>query len=169
MDASMTPLIWIAAIGLIALGLAGTVIPALPGVPLVFAGLWLAAWADGYAHVGALTLSLLGVLVVLSVVIDFAASAMGAKRVGASPKAITGSVIGTFAGLFFGLPGLLLGPFVGAVIGELAARQSLEQATRVGIATWVGLLLGTLLKLALSLAMLGVFVLAWVLNAPAAG
>jgi uncharacterized protein YqgC (DUF456 family) len=88
---------------------------------------------------------------------------MGAKRVGASKKAITGSVIGTFAGLFFGLPGLILGPFIGAVVGELAAQRDIPQAARVGVATWVGLLLGTLAKLALSLTMLGVFAFSYFL------
>jgi uncharacterized protein YqgC (DUF456 family) len=163
MDASLTPLLWIAALGLVGLGLAGTVMPALPGVPLVFIGLWLGAWIDNYTRVGAWTLGLLGVLVVLSLIVDFAASALGAKRVGASPKAIAGSAAGTFVGLFFGLPGLLLGPFVGAVLGELAAQRSVDQAARVGIATWVGLLLGTLAKLALSLAMLGIFAFSYFL------
>jgi uncharacterized protein YqgC (DUF456 family) len=162
MNASLAPMLWWAlAAVLVAVGLAGTVIPALPGVPFVFGGLWLAAWADHYVHVGAFTLVVLGVLVALAIVIDFAATAMGAKRVGASPKAIAGSVIGTFAGLSFGIPGLLLGPFIGAVVGELAAQRGLEQATRVGVATWVGLLLGTIAKLALSLAMVGIFAFAW--------
>ena len=106
-------------------------------------------------------LVLLGVLVVLALIVDFAATALGAKKVGASKKAIAGSVAGTFVGLFFGLPGLLLGPFVGAVLGELAAQRYLDQATRVGIATWVGLLLGTIAKLALSLTMLGVFAISY--------
>lgn len=158
MDASLTPLLWIAAVALVLAGLAGAVIPALPGVPLVFAGLWLAAWMDGYTRVGVFTLMILGVLMVLSFIADFAASALGAQRVGASPRAITGSVIGTFAGLFFGLPGLLLGPFVGAVLGELSARRTLDQAAAAGVATWVGLLLGTLVKLALAFTMIGVFV-----------
>lgn len=152
---------WIVAVALILGGLAGAIFPILPGVPLVFGGLWLAAWIDDYARVGPWTLGVLGFLVLLSVVIDFAASAMGAKRVGASPKAIAGATLGTFVGMFFGLPGLLLGPFVGAVFGELAAQRALGQAARVGVATWVGLLLGTIAKLALSLTMLGVFVFAY--------
>lgn len=154
-------LLWLAVAVVVGVGLAGTVIPALPGVPLIFAGLWLAAWIDGYARVGAVTLTVLGVLTVLAVVIDFVASALGARRVGASPRAITGAVLGSLVGMFFGLPGIVLGPFVGAVVGELAARRSFNQATNVGIATWLGLLFGTLAKLALSLTMLGIFVFAY--------
>jgi hypothetical protein len=154
-------LLWLAAIALVGVGLAGVVVPALPGVPMIFIGLWLAAWIDDYTRVGVVTLVALGVIVALAIVIDFAASALGAKRVGASQQAIWGSLLGSLVGLFFGLPGLVLGPFVGAVLGELSARRSLGQATNVGIATWMGLLFGTLAKLALSLAMLGIFVFAY--------
>lgn len=147
---------------LILAGIAGAVLPALPGVPLVFAGMLLAAWADHFQHVGAITLTLLGVLSVLALLIDFVAGMLGAKRVGASSRALWGATIGTFAGLFFGIPGLLLGPFVGAVIGELSAGSRVGAATRVGIGTWLGLLFGTLAKLALCFTMVGIFLLAFV-------
>lgn len=161
MDASLIPWLWILVLILVAVGLAGTVVPILPGAPMVFGGLWLAAWIDDYARVGPWTVGLLGVLVLLAIAMDFVASALGAQRVGASRQAIWGSVIGSVVGLFFGLPGLLLGPFIGAVLGELSARGGLKQAASVGVATWIGLLLGTIAKLALSLTMVGVFVLAY--------
>ncbi len=161
MDPIVLILLWIAVVGLVGVGLAGAVLPALPGVPMVFAGLWLAAWIDDYERVGVSTLVLLAVLVVISIIVDFVASAFGAKRVGASSQAIWGSVLGSVVGIFFGLPGILLGPFVGAVIGELSARSNMRQAANVGIATWIGLLFGTIAKLALSLAMLGIFVFAY--------
>jgi uncharacterized protein YqgC (DUF456 family) len=156
-------LLWLLAAALILVGLAGAVLPAIPGVPLVFAGLWLAAWIDDYARVSGWTLGVLGVLTLLAMVVDVAASALGAQRVGASRQAIAGAAIGALVGVFFGLVGLLVGPFVGAVFGELAARGSPEQAARVGVATWLGLLFGTLLKLALSLAMVGIFTAAYFL------
>ncbi len=147
---------------LILAGLAGAVVPVLPGVPLVFAGMLLAAWADHYQHIGAVTLTILGVLSIAALLIDFVAGLLGAKRVGASKRALWGAAIGTVIGLFFGLPGLLLGTFVGAVVGELSAGGKLNKATRVGIGTWLGLLFGTLAKLALCFTMIGVFVLAFV-------
>ena len=101
--------LWLLAAVLVIAGLAGTIVPAIPGVPLVFAGLWLAAWIEHYEKVGAITLVILGVLAALALAIDFLASALGAKKVGASKAAIAGSVIGAFAGMFFGLPGLLFG------------------------------------------------------------
>ena len=159
MDATLAPWLWIVVFLLVGVGLAGTVLPILPGVPMIFIGLWLAAWIDGYERVGGFTMGLLGVLTLLSVVVDFAASALGAKRVGASPRAIWGAAIGSIVGIFFGLPGLLLGPFIGAVAGELSVRGDSGKAAKVGVATWLGLLFGALAKIALSFAMIGVFVL----------
>lgn len=162
-DPALLPWLWLLVILLVAVGLAGTVLPMLPGVPMIFIGFWLAAWIDGYQRVSAFTLVLLGLLVALSLAIDFAASALGARRVGASPRAVGGAALGTVVGLFFGIPGLLLGPFVGAVLGELAARRRLGQAARAGFATWLGLLFGTLAKLALACAMIGIFLFAYFL------
>jgi uncharacterized protein len=147
---------------LIVVGLAGTVLPILPGVPLVFAGMWIAAATDHYQHVGTFTLIVLGALTVFALVIDFVASIVGAKRVGATGRAIWGASIGMLVGIFFGFVGLLLGPFVGALIGELSSGSTMHQATRVGIGTWIGLLFGTLAKIALCFTMLGVFALAFI-------
>lgn len=156
-----TLLLWLLVILLVAGGLVGVIVPALPGVPMLMAGLWLAAWIDDFERVGALTLWLLFVLTVVAVIVDFLAGMLGAKRVGASPQAIWGSLIGSVVGLVFGLLGLLMGPFVGAVIGELMARSNGLRATEVGVATWIGLLIGTVVKLAITVIMLGVFLFAW--------
>jgi uncharacterized protein YqgC (DUF456 family) len=149
---------------LIVAGLAGAVLPAIPGVPLVFAGMLLAAWTDHFQHVGVLTLSVLGILALFAILIDFVAGLLGARRVGASGRALWGAMFGTFVGLFFGLPGLLLGPFIGAVAGELSTGSKMQKATKVGIGTWLGLLFGTLAKLALCFTMLGIFLFAFVIG-----
>lgn len=163
MDASLTPFLWIISVLLVLAGLAGTVLPLLPGVSFVFLGLWLGAWIDGYAEVSGWTVVLLGLLTALAMALDYIAGALGAKKAGASKQAVTGALLGSLVGIFFGLPGLILGPFVGAVVGELSAQRDLDQAAAVGAATWVGLLLGTIAKLALSLTMLGVFLLAYLI------
>ncbi|WP_022973492.1 DUF456 domain-containing protein, partial [Xanthomonas maliensis] len=146
---------------LVLIGLAGVLLPALPGLPLVFAGLLLAAWADGLQHVGWAALVILGLITALSFVIDFLATFYGAQRVGASKLALWGSVIGTVVGLFFMPIGLLAGPFLGAWLGEYYQTRKSGQATRVGIGTWLGIVLGTATKLALGMCMLGVFAIAW--------
>lgn len=152
---------YVVATVLILVGLAGVILPALPGLPLVFVGMLVAAWAGDFERIGPLPLVLLGLLTVLSIVADFAATAAGAKRVGAGPLAIWGAALGTLVGIFLGPLGLLAGPFLGALLGELWHTRELRRATHVGLATWVGLLLGTVLKLALAFAMIGLFVLAW--------
>jgi uncharacterized protein YqgC (DUF456 family) len=161
----MDPLAWhvIAAL-LVIVGLAGTVLPVLPGIAFVFGGLLLAAWADDFQRVGALAIAILGLLTALAVAADFAASALGAKKLGASPRGIAGAAIGAVVGIFFGLPGLVLGPFVGAVAGEISANRELLHAGRAGLGTWLGLLLGSVAKLTLAFLMVGVFATAWLLG-----
>jgi uncharacterized protein len=153
----MTVLLWILAILLIAAGLAGLVLPVLPGPLLLFIGLLVAAWVEGFVHVGTGTLIALGVMAALASLADFIAGAFGARHYGSSPRAMLGAVLGAVVGLFFGLPGLLLGPFAGALLGELSAHRDLQAASRAGWGATIGLALGIAAKLALGFAMVGLF------------
>src|SRR5688500_5508551 len=108
----MDLLLWIAAVALVAIGIAGIILPALPGTVLIFAGLLLGAWADGFARVGWPTLVVIALLGVAAHLVDFVAASWGTSRVGATPRAAIGAGLGTLAGLFFGLPGVVIGPFV---------------------------------------------------------
>ncbi len=152
--------LWVVAVLLVLGGFAGLLLPALPGAPLIFAGLLLAAWADGFAYVGAATLTLLGVLAAASIGVDALASAVATRRFGASPRAVLGAVIGGLVGLAFGLAGIVLGPFLGAALGELSARRGLREAGWAGVGATVGLAIGVGVKLALAVTMLGVFAVA---------
>ena len=161
-----TALFYILAGLMVIVGIIGTVLPALPGVPLVFAGLLLAARADGFDKVGWAPLVVLGLLTLLSLVVDFWATAKGAKRVGASRMAVIGSVLGMLAGLLLGPFGIFIGAFAGAVAGELLHRRSLGQAdigaaAKIGVGTWLGIVMGIALKLAVVFTMVGIFALAW--------
>jgi uncharacterized protein len=155
--------ITILAILLVIVGLAGTILPALPGVPLIFGGLLLIAYQDGFNKVGVITLVILGILTVFAVAIDYIAAMLGAKRVGASKLAIIGATVGTLAGLFFGFIGLILGPFIGAAAGEFIARQDAIQAGKVGLATWLGIVIGVAAKLGIAFLMVGIFVTKYLL------
>ena len=157
-------LLWLLAIVLIFLGLAGTILPVLPGVPLVFGGMLVAAWIDNFQRVGWITLTLLGLLAAAAMLVDFLAGAFGAKRVGASPRAMLGATLGAIIGIFFGLPGIIVGPFAGAFVGEWSVRGKLGAAGKVGIATWLGLVFGALAKIAVAFIKLGVFVVSYLLN-----
>jgi uncharacterized protein YqgC (DUF456 family) len=158
----VTFLLWLAVAVLIVIGIAGLLVPGLPGTPLVFAGLVLAAWIDGFTSVGWWpTLVVLGLLTALSLVVDVVAAALGAQRVGASGKALWGATLGGVVGVFFGLAGLVVGPFVGAALGQFAASRDLLHAGRVGVGTLFGLFIGAVLKIAVTVTMIGVFVAAW--------
>jgi uncharacterized protein YqgC (DUF456 family) len=153
--------LWILAVGLVLVGVIGTVLPGLPGAILVLAGLVLAAWIDGFARVGVGTLAALAVLTVAAYALDVVATALGARRFGTSWWGVLGAVLGTLGGLVFGLPGLLVGPFLGAFVAELVARRDVRQAGRAGVGAWLGLLLGAAGRLALVLAMIGLFAVAY--------
>ncbi len=147
-------LLWLGAVLCLAAGLAGLILPAIPGPPLLFAAALLAAWAEDFVHVAGFTLTLLGVLALLGVIGDFVAGALGAKKFGASPRAISGAMIGAVVGMFFGLPGILLGPFIGAAIGEFGHSRNVPGAGMAGVGATVGVILGTAAKVAVGIAML---------------
>jgi uncharacterized protein YqgC (DUF456 family) len=152
-------LLWIVAVVLVVVGLAGLILPGLPGAPLLFGGFLLAAWIEDFQYVGVGTLVALGIMAALTLLADIAGTAFGAKRYGASRRAMIGAVIGLVVGLFLGLVGILIGPFIGAVIGELSARRDLSVAARAGWGATLGLALAAAAKLALGFAMIGVFLL----------
>lgn len=161
----MEPTIWYLLAALIVIvGLVGTVLPVIPGTILIFAGLFIAAWADHFARVGVIGLAVIGALAILAFVADFAASVLGAKRVGASPQALAGAAIGGLVGLFLGIPGMIVGPFVGAVGGELLARGRLAQAGKVGFGTWVGLVFSAVVKVVIAFMMIATFMTFYLMN-----
>mgnify|MGYP006285567763 CR=1 FL=1 len=152
---------WVLAWLLVVVGLAGSVLPALPGTPVILAGLALMAWLNDFARIGFGTLAWLTALTVLSVIIDFLATAEGARRFGAGRGAILGATFGLLVGMFFGLPGMLLGPFVGAVLGHRLGEAGLDASVRAGVGASLGVLVGTIAKVVISVIMLAWFALAW--------
>lgn len=158
----MDGLLWALSVLLMVLGLLGTVLPALPGVALVFLGVWLGAWIGDYQQVSALTVAILAVLTVLAWALDYVAALLGARGAGASRQALVGAALGTVAGVFMGLLGVLFMPFVGAVAGEYLARGKRRESLRVGLATWLGLIAGLMAKVVIAFMMIGIFVVALV-------
>lgn len=153
-------LLWLLSAALIVVGLAGTLLPALPGTAFVLAGIVLGAWIDDFTRVGWGALAAVTVMAIAAWVLDYLAALLGAQRAGASRQAVTGAAIGTVAGIFMGLVGVLFLPLVGAAIGEWMARRDHEAALRVGLATWLGLMAGLVAKVVLAFMMIGVFVVA---------
>lgn len=153
-------LLWVLCVALIVLGLAGTVLPLLPGTVLVWGGIVLGAWIDDFARVGTTSVVVVSVLALLAWALDYVAGLMGAQKVGASKQALLGAAVGTVVGLFMGLVGVLFMPLVGAAIGEYLARKDQNRAVKVGVATWVGIMVGLIAKVVLAFVMVGIFVAA---------
>jgi len=149
--------LWILCAVLILAGLAGTVLPVLPGTLLVWGGVVLGAWIDDFTRVGVTTLAVVTVLAVLAWGLDYVAGLMGAKKAGASKLALLGAAAGTVVGLFMGLVGVLFMPLVGAAAGEYLAQKNQARAVKVGIATWVGIMVGLIAKVVLAFIMVGIF------------
>ena len=150
-------LLWLLSIILVIVGIAGLALPMLPGAPLLFCGLLLAAWAEDFQYVGTGGILTLGALAALTYVVDIVAGIMGAQKFGASKQGLIGAAVGTFVGIFLGPAGILLGPFVGAVIGELMIQKKLVEAGLSGLGTTIGMIIGAAAKLALAFTMLGLF------------
>ncbi len=160
----MTMLLWTIAGVLVVVGIMGTVLPVLPGPFLIFGGLLLGAWIDGFEKVGWVPLTVLGVLTALSFIADIVATGAGAKKAGASKRAVIGAAIGTLVGAFFGIVGIFVGPFAGATAGEFLAKRDLVRAGKVGYGMLFGLVFGAATKIALALAMVGVFVTSYLVD-----
>lgn len=148
------------ALGALALlaGLAGTVLPAIPGAVLLVAGAFLVAWAEHFTRVPGWIVAVAAGIGALIWIVDLAAGALGAKRFGASRWAVAGSTVGALVGLTLGPVGLLLGPAVGAVVFEYLWDPDLRQALRSGVGAFLGFVLGSAVKIALAFVLVAVVV-----------
>jgi len=152
-----TPWLYVLATLIVLVGISGLILPALPGGPVIFVGLLVAAWADHFEYVGLGWLTVLAILTAITYSVDLIAGAFGAKRFGASKQSVVGAAIGAVVGIFFGIPGIILGPFIAAVVGELSQRPDLRAAGRAGLGATLGLVLGIAAKLSLAFTMIGLF------------
>lgn len=138
-------------------GLVGSLVPALPGSPLILAGALLYAVITDFDPITGLRLAILFGLAALAYALEYLSGALGAKKLGGSRWAMVGAFLGGLFGLFFGLPGLIVGPIVGAVAAELLYRRELGASLKTGVGTALGLLLGLVAKLSLAVTMVGLF------------
>ena len=155
-----TTLIWLIASTLILLGVAGLILPLLPGTVLIFIGAAFAAWAEDYTRISGTTVAVLAGLTLIAWVLEYVAGLLGAKAAKASRQALIGAAIGTVLGVFSGLWGLFVFPLIGAMVGEFYARGDALRAGQVGVATWVGIMIGTIAKVVIGFVMVGIVVVA---------
>jgi uncharacterized protein YqgC (DUF456 family) len=138
-------------------GLLGCVLPALPGTPLIFAAALIHRLVIGETGPAWWVVIVLGILTLLSLGVDFAASSFGAKHLGATWRGAVGAALGAVFGLFWMPFGLILGPFIGAAALEMTGGRQWRQAGKAGIGAVLGLLAGTIGKVACSIAMIGLY------------
>lgn len=131
-------------------GLAGCILPMLPGPPLAWLGMLLLHFTDR-VDFSVTELVVSALVVIATLVLDYFTPMIGAKKFGGGKYGNRGCVIGTIVGMFFLPLGLILGPFLGAVIGELIAGKPFRAALKAGFGSFVGFLFGTLIKLAVCL------------------
>lgn len=161
MTPELTQILYIISAGLILIGLLGTVLPVLPGIPLAFMGMLLAAWVGDFTKISLITVIVLGLLTAASVAVDFFASLVGAKRAGASKFAMLGGALGGLIGfLVLNIVGLIIGPFIGVVAVEMFRGKTAREAGKIGLGTWIGMAVGMALKVGLAFTMLGIFLFA---------
>ena len=156
MDVLITYGLYAVAFLLILVGLAGTIVPALPGIPMIFAGGWLIAYMEDYQYLGWGTLIALRVLTVISIIIDWVSQTLGAQKAGATKLGLTGALVGTIVGIPFGLLGIFLFPVIGAFVGEMIGHRDMRKAGKVSWATWIGMIAGIAAKLAIAFIMIGI-------------
>ena len=142
---------------LFALGIAGSILPFLPGTILIWVGALIYAIATDFEPVGMGGLVILGALAALAYLVDYVAGAIGVQRLGGTRWAIVGAIAGAVVGVFFGLPGLILGPVLGAVLFELVQSRDMRASLRSGMGSVLGGLLGMAAKLSLSVVMVCLF------------
>ncbi len=147
-----------ATIALMLIGLIGSVLPFIPGSPLILLGAFIYAWYTDFLVVTWGTLVILLLLTVLSQILDYLASILGAKKFGASRWGMSGAFLGGIIGLFSGgILGILIGPFIGALLLELLHGQDLPASLKIGLGTLVGFLGGGIGKIIIALTMIGIF------------
>ena len=127
-------------------GLAGCVLPMLPGTPLVFAGIYIYAWLTGFTIISRNLIIIFLILTVISVLIVYISSSIGSKKFGASKLGFIGAFVGAIIGVFFVPWGLIIGPMAGALIGELIVGKNIKKAVHSGTGAVIGFFGGTLLK-----------------------
>ncbi len=139
-------------------GVIGSVVPMLPGTPLIMVGAVLYAVATEFTPVGAGRLAILAVLGLAGWAIEHLAGILGARRAGGGRAAVVGALVGAVIGLAFAPLGLLLGPIGGAIAGELLSGRDPAGSVRTGIGTAIGVVVGIVAHVAFAVTMVALFV-----------
>ena len=154
-----TIILMVTVVFLFVLGLLGIVLPAIPGLPLLWLGILVYGWATGFQEVTVGTVVLTGIITLVGVALDFLAGVLGAKTFGASWYGVLGALLGGVIGFVVAsVPGLFIGSFIGAWLGEYLKYQRTSSAIMAGFGTIMGIVFGMVLKIIFALVIIGIFV-----------
>lgn len=134
---------------LMLVGLAGCIVPIIPGPPISYIGIILLHLTDKYGF-SEKFLVIWFLLTVAVTVLDYVVPVYGTKKFGGTKKGVWGSTIGLVLGLFFAPIGIIVGPFLGAYIGEMMAENNSQKALKAAFGSFFGFLTGTIMKMAVS-------------------
>lgn len=152
-------LIYILASIIVVCGLVGTVLPLMPGVPVIFLGLFLAAAVSKFSFISTATIVILFVLAAISVLVDYLSGFLGAKYAGSSLFGLLGAIIGVIFGVsVFGLIGVLIGPAIGVFVFDLLSRREIKKSSKVATYTFFSTVAGIITNVVLAVLMIGIFV-----------
>jgi len=128
-------------------GIAGCVLPLLPGPPLSYIALLIVAFIDG-SQISKNVLIATGIATAIVTLLDYLIPIWGTKWYGGSKQGVWGATLGMVVGIFLFPPfGLIIGPFAGAFIGEMMNDATdTNKALRAALGSLVGFLIGTGLK-----------------------
>lgn len=145
---------------LMLLGLLGSVLPFLPGIPLAWLGLLVYAVGTGFQKISITTTIVFFIITLGTMAIGYFAPVLGAKKYKASRAGIIGASLGLAVGIIvFNIWGIIIGPFLGAMLGELVAQKAPHQAFKSALGTFAGFITGTLLQIIVILIMAGFFLI----------
>jgi uncharacterized protein YqgC (DUF456 family) len=154
-------IMFIIALMLMIVGMAGIILPLLPGVPIIFAAALLYGVATGFAQVTGQVILIFAILTAISLLLDWLATVIGVRKMGGSYLGMLGAFIGMIAGLLLpgvGIFGFIIGAFIGAVLFELLIGKTSKQAMRAGLGSFIGFLIGGVLRFAIGAVMIGIFI-----------
>lgn len=141
------------------IGVAGLLVPAIPGIPLIYLGMLIFGLGTHWAYFGPDPLIWWGIITLISFFVDNFATVWGAKKMGAAQSTSwVASLAGLVGFVFFNFVGLIILPFAIAVVFELFRGKTFQQALSAGVGTFLGLIAGTMFKVFLGILMIGSFI-----------
>lgn len=151
-------LLFILSLIIMLVGLAGVILPILPGIPLIAGAGLLYGILTGFEKITLEIILVFAGFTAVGLVIDYITNYFSVRKMGGGRAGAVGAVIGAFVGIFIHWLAIIILPFVLAVLFELLAGKHKKQAIRAGFGSFIGIVLGGLSRFTIGCVMIGIFV-----------